>query len=59
LLDQRIADEKDPGAFAQIRYGLRVRFCQGSEATIKTLKSSNRSGTISLRCASGFYNIPR
>src|ERR1700722_20816292 len=49
MLHERIADEKDPGAFVQYQQGLRVRFRQGGKATIKALKPRNRVGSISLR----------
>jgi hypothetical protein len=48
MLHERIADEKDPGAFVQYQQGLRVRFRQGGKATIKALKPRNRGGAISL-----------
>ena len=49
MLDQRIADEKDPGALVQYKESLRVRFCQGGEAIIKAVKPRNRGGAVSLR----------
>jgi hypothetical protein len=49
MLYERVADEKDPGAFVQYHQGLRVRFCQGGKAMIKALKPRNRGGAISLR----------
>jgi hypothetical protein len=33
----------------QYKQGLRVRFCQGGEATIKALKPCNGGGAVSLR----------
>ena len=48
MLHERIADEKDAGAFVQYQQGLRIRFCQGGK-TIKALKQCNRGRAISLR----------
>src|ERR1700722_16940600 len=49
MVHERIADEKDPGAFVQYQQGLRVRFCQRGKAMIEALEPCNRSGAIALR----------